>query len=149
MMLTRKDISNLVYLYESNKEATPVGMDTYWQDGDQKVTIKEVIDYLDSIDAPVKEVSVSEIKPIIIDQDYEGKNKERVKKANLSHPLIVIKSRGKYKSILDGNHRAFKAIDKGDDKIKVRELSLDRKNTPKIYKDLFDYSIKPLDASAK
>jgi hypothetical protein len=145
MRLTKKDMGNLIYLYESSKESAPEGMDTYWQDGDQKVTIKEVIDYLDSIDAPVKEVSVSKIKPVIIDQDYKGKNNERVQKANLKYPLIIVVSRGKYKSILDGNHRAFKAIDRGDDKIKVRELNLDKEDTPQIYKDLFDYSIEPLE----
>ena len=88
MRLTKKDMGNLIYLYESSKESAPEGMDTYWQDGDQKVTIKEVIDYLDSIDAPVKEVSVSKIKSVIIDQDYKGKNNERVEKANLKYQII-------------------------------------------------------------
>ena len=126
------------------EDKDPVGMDTYWQDGDTKVTIKDVIKYLDSIKAPVKEVSIKKIKPIIIDQDYEGASKERVQKANLQYPLIVTVSKGKYKSILDGNHRAFKALANDIDTVKVRELDLDSKDTPQIYKDLFDYSIQPL-----
>jgi hypothetical protein len=135
----------MIHLYESTQEA-PEGMNTFWEDGDSKVTIKEVIKYLDSIDEPVKEVSVSKIKPILIKQDYEGKNNERVQKANLEYPLIVVVSKGKYKSILDGNHRAFKAISQGEGKVKLRELNLDKKNTPQVYKDLFDYSIEPNDA---
>lgn len=122
----------------------PVGMDTYWQDGDSKVTIKDVIKHLDSIKAPIKEVSIKKIKPIIIDQDYKGASKERVQKADLQYPLIITVSKGKYKSILDGNHRAFKALANDIDTVKVRELDLDSKDTPQAYKDLFNYSIEPL-----
>ena len=118
-----------------------IGMDTSWEDGDKKVTIKDVIKYLDSINAPIKEVAINKIKPILIKQDYVGNNKERVQKSNLDYPIIVVISKGKYKSILDGNHRAYKAISNNIEKIKLRELNLDKKETPKIYKDLFDYSI--------
>lgn len=120
------------------------GMDTYWQDGNTKVTIKDVIKHLDSTKAPVKEVSIEKIKPIIINQDYEGAAKERVQKANLQYPLIVAVSKGKYKSILDGNHRAFKAIANDISTVKVREVDLDSKDTPQVYRNLFDYSIEPL-----
>lgn len=116
----------------------PVGMDTYWQDGNTKVTIKDVIKHLDSTKAPVKEVSIEKIKPIIIDQDYEGAAKERVQKADLQYPLIVVVSKGKYKSILDGNHRAFKALANNIHTVKVREVDLDSKDTPQVYKALFD-----------
>jgi len=122
----------------------PAGMDTYWQDGDTKVTIKDVIKHLDAIKAPVKEVSIEKIKPIIIDQDYQGAAKERVQRADLKYPLIVAVSKGRYKSILDGNHRAFKALANNIDTIKVREVDLDAKDTPQVYKNLFDYSIEPL-----
>ena len=123
----------------------PAGMDTYWQDGDTKVTINDVIKHLDSIKAPVKEVSIEKIKPIIIKQDYEGAAKERVQRADLKYPLIVAVSKGKYKSILDGNHRAFKALANNINTIKVREVDLDAKDTPQVYRNLFDYSIEPLE----
>lgn len=140
MRLPKKDQVKLCLIYE-NITYPPQGMDTYWEDGSEKVTIKDVIDYLDSINAPIKEVDVGKIEPILIKQDYEGENKTRVQKANLEYPLIVVVSKGKYKSILDGNHRAFKAISNNIEKIKLRELNLDKKETPKIYKNLFDYSI--------
>ena len=110
-------------LLQSN---APMGMDTYWHDGNVKVTIKDVIKHLDSI------------------KDYESGSKERVQKADLKYPLIVTVSKGKYKSILDGNHRAFKALANNIDTIKVREVDLDAKDTPQVYKNLFDYSIEPL-----
>jgi len=120
------------------------GMDTFWQDGDVKVTIKDVIKYLDENDIPVKTVDIEKIKPIIIDQDYKSKNKDRVNASSLDYPIIIIKKDGKYKSILDGNHRAFKAVSTGKENIKVREIDLSAANTPDDYKDLFDYRIKPL-----
>jgi len=123
---------------------TPQGMSTYWQDGDMKVTIRQVIKYLKDNSVPVKDVSVSKIKPIIIDQDYKGESKDRVSKANLSHPIIVIKKNGKYKSILDGNHRAFKALDSKAKTIKVQEIDLDSPDIPSEYKKLFNYRINPL-----
>ena len=120
-----------------------VGMKTFWQDedGSKTVTIKDVIKELDKQNIPVKEMSTNKLKPILINQDYEGKNKERVSKANLEYPIIVIISKGKYKSILDGNHRVAKALKEKIKTVKVRELDLDSKHTPKIYKDLFDYEI--------
>lgn len=135
------EFDTLVTMILENAE----GMNTSWQDGDIKVTIKEVIKYLDNNSVPVKNVSLSKIKPIIIDQDYSNKNKDRVNSSNLEYPIIVIKSKGRYKSILDGNHRAYKAVNSDAKTIKVRELDLDTPNTPKEYKDLFDYTIEPLE----
>jgi hypothetical protein len=129
------------YFLESNE---PAGMDTYWQHGDAKVTIKDVMRHLDAIKAPVKQVSMVKLKPIIIDQDYAGAAKERVHRANLQYPIIVVVSKGEYKSILDGNHRAFKALANDVDAMQVRELHLDAKDTPQMYRDLFDYSIEAL-----
>jgi hypothetical protein len=123
------------------------GMDTYWstEDGKQKVTIKDVLEYIDKKNIPTKKVSIQKIKPILIDQDYKGAAKDRVERAELKYPIIVVKKNGKYKSILDGNHRVFKALKKKIDIIKVRELDLDAKETPKIFKELFGYEITPLE----
>lgn len=117
------------------------GMNTSWEDEDGKikVTIKDVIKHLDENDIPVKTVSVDKIKSIIIDQDYKNKNKNRVNASSLEYPIIVIKKNGKYKSILDGNHRAFKAVNSNAKNIKLREIDLSSSNTPDEYKELFDY----------
>jgi hypothetical protein len=122
------------------------GMNTSWEneDGKIKVTIKDVIKYLDENDIPIKTVSLDKIKPIIIDQDYKNKNKNRVNASSLEYPIIVIKKNGKYKSILDGNHRAFKAVNSNAKNIKVREIDLSSTSTPDDYKELFDYGITPL-----
>ena len=52
---------------------------------------------------------------------------ERVKKASLEYPLVVVVKDGKYQYILDGNHRLRKALDE-DANVKVKEFDLDEYN---------------------
>ena len=113
------------------------GLDTSWEDGDLKVTIKEVLKYLDDNDVPVKEVSTDKLKSILI---ANGRDPDRIEAANLEHAVIVVVDKnGKYKSILDGNHRVDKAISSDIPTVKVRELDL--REAPEEYKALFNYSI--------
>jgi hypothetical protein len=42
----------------------------------------------------------------------------------LDYPIIVVKSGGQYKYVLDGNHRLQKAIDEGVETIKAKVLDL-------------------------
>jgi hypothetical protein len=123
---------------EEGKAKDPVGMDTYWKDGDLKVTIKEVLKYLDDNDVPVKDVSTDKLKSILIADDRDDK---RVQAADLKYPvIIVVGMNGKYKSILDGNHRVDKAIRNDIPTVKARELDL--QSAPKKYQELLDYEIK-------
>ena len=126
-------------------EADDTGMETSWALPEEniKVTIKEVIRYLKDKEVPVKSVDVSKLKPILIDQDYNKKNKKRVDSSELKYPIIVIKRDGKYKSILDGNHRLYKAIKSKTKTVKIQVIDLDSKSTPSEYKKLFDYDITP------
>jgi len=122
---------------EEGKADAPKGLDTSWEDGDLKVTIKEVLKYLDDNDVPVKDVSTDKLKSILIADDRDEK---RVQAADLKYPVIVVVDRnGKYKSILDGNHRVDKAISNDIPTVKARELDL--REAPDEYKALFDYSI--------
>lgn len=127
-------------------EDSKVGMETSWGPDDEgvTVTIKDVIKHLKDKDIPVKSVKVSELKPLLIDQDYDEENKDRVDKSSLKYPIIVIKSKGNYKSILDGNHRLYKAIKSKLKTIKIQVIDLDSKTTPSSYKKLFNYEIDPL-----
>jgi len=137
---------------EDEEEVT--GLDTSWEDGDLKITIKEVLKYLDDPNkhddgkkVPVKEESTDKLKAIMIADDRDP---ERVKAANLEHAVIVVVDmEGNWKSILDGNHRVDKATnpkyeslqdvrDLGDT-LPVRELDL--RTAPEEYKKLFNYEI--------
>lgn len=121
-------------------------MNTFWrsESGNKNITLAQLIEELDRQNVTTKAVSLDKIKPLIIEQDYCGESRDRVNNANLTYPIIIVKHMGEYKSILDGNHRAFKALNLKQTKIKVRELDLDSKETPQIFKDLLGYKIKPL-----
>ncbi len=120
---------------EEDEEAK--GLDTSWEDGDIKVTIKEVLKYLDDNKVTVEEVSTDKLKPILIAGPRDPK---RVQAADLKYPaVVVVDMKGKYKSILDGNHRVEKAINNDIPTIKVRKLDL--RTAPEEYKALFNYEI--------
>lgn len=59
----------------------------------------------------------------------------RVESADLSFPIVVSKSNGEFKGILDGQHRVVKSIKNGIPTIKARVLNLD--TAPEEYKKMF------------
>jgi len=133
----KKKRKKKVYLPGENEEGAK-GLDTSWEDGDIKVTIKEVLKYLNDNKVTVEEVSTDRLKPILIAGPRDPK---RVQAADLKYPaVVVVDMKGKYKSILDGNHRVEKAINNDIPTIKVRELDL--REAPEEYKELFNYEIK-------
>jgi hypothetical protein len=122
---------------EESKADEPKGLDTSWEDGDIKVTIKEVLKYLDDNEVPVKEVGTDKLKSILI---ADNRDPKRVQASDLQYPVVVVVgANGKYKSILDGNHRVDKAISNDIPTVKVRELDL--REAPEEYKALFNYRI--------
>ena len=125
-------------IWEAYQPGPDEGLDTSWssEDGKQVLTMREVLKYLKKEKVPVKDVDVSKLKSIII----PPKDPERTKAAKLDHPIIVIINlKGKRQSILDGNHRLQKAIDRGDQTIKVRELDL--RTAPKSFQQLLNFSV--------
>ena len=62
---------------------------------------------------------------------------ERVAAASLEYPVIVVKSGGQYRFVLDGNHRLQKAIDEEVESIKAKILDLDNPETPEVFKRMF------------
>ena len=57
--------------------------------------------------------------------------------ASLEYPVIVVKSEGQYRFVLDGNHRLQKAIDEKIESIKAKILDLDNPETPEVFKKMF------------
>ena len=80
--------------------------DTSWKTDDDKVTIGEVIDYLGDETVDINVLELSQQLPSL-----PTRGAKRVAAASLEYPIIVVKSGGQYKSVLDGNHRLQKAID--------------------------------------
>lgn len=81
--------------------------DTYWKDGEDTITIKEVLDILK--DKPTVSLPINNLSHIPSTEI----NSLRKQKADLSFPIIVLVKDGYYTMILDGHHRRQKAIEIG------------------------------------
>ena len=106
--------------------------DTSWEDGDEKVTIGDVVDYLGDETDDVNVLELSQQLPPL-----PTRGAERVAAASLDYPIIVVKSAGQYRFVLDGNHRLQKAIDEEVETIKAKILDLDNPETPELFKKMF------------
>ena len=108
--------------------------DTSWEDDDGKITIGDITDYIGN---DVRNISVTDlqnklkIQPATVTQE-----KERIMKADLQYPIILVQQDGEFSYVLDGNHRLAKAIMTGEQYIKAKVLYLDDKNTPEEFKRL-------------
>ena len=106
--------------------------DTSWQTDDEKVTIGDVVDYLGDETVDISVLELSQQLPSLPTQGAE-----RVAAASLEYPIIVVKSGGQYRYVLDGNHRLQKAIDEEIESIKAKILDLDNPETPEVFKRMF------------
>ena len=106
--------------------------DTSWQTDDEKVTIGDVVDYLGDKTVDINVLKLSQQLPPL-----PTRGAERVAAASLEYPIIVVKSDGQYRYVLDGNHRLQKAIDEEIESIKAKILDLDNPETPEKFKRMF------------
>jgi uncharacterized ParB-like nuclease family protein len=106
--------------------------DTSWETDDEKVTIGDVVDYLGDKTVDINVLELSQQLPSLPTQGAE-----RVAAASLEYPIIVVKSGGQYRYVLDGNHRLQKAIDEEVESIKAKILDLDNPETPEVFKRMF------------
>jgi hypothetical protein len=85
--------------------------DTFWiNDKNQKITLQQLLDAIKNY--PVIQAPIEKIKKIIIKKDSGGIESDRLSTADVKYPIIiVVDDSGNYKYVLDGNHRANKAID--------------------------------------
>jgi len=110
--------------------------DTSWEDDDGKITIGDIVDYIGD---EVRNISVSDLQNKLKSQlDRVTKDEERIMKADLQYPIILVQKDGEFSYVLDGNHRLAKAILTGEEYIKAKVLYLDDKNTPEEFKRLLE-----------
>lgn len=118
-------------LFENFEQPEGTGLDTFWEtevNGETiRVTIKDVVNYLDE----GIEIDPEDVKHLLIDVERDP---VRVENADLKYPIIVAKHKGKFISILDGQHRVVKAL-RDDAKVKAKILDLDL--APDTWKKIF------------
>ena len=108
--------------------------DTSWEDNDGKITIGDIVDYIGD---NVRNISVVDLQNKLKSQlDKVTKDEERIMRADLKYPIILVQKDGEFSYVLDGNHRLAKAILTGEEYIKAKVLYLDDKNTPEEFKRL-------------
>ena len=116
--------------------------DTSWETDDEKVSLmapklpgwkfKSVVDYLGDKTDDLNVLELSQQLPPL-----PTRGAERVAAASLEYPIIVVKSGGQYRFVLDGNHRLQRAIDEEVETIEAKILDLDNPETPEVFKRMF------------
>lgn len=112
--------------------------DTSWEneEGD-KITLIDLLQSTENI--PVQEVSLEWIKPHLLSWDGDEEEVKKIEKADLKYPIIIfVDDKGNFISIIDGHHRAQKAVRKGMETIKGKIIPINSlpKNIRKVFSHL-------------
>ena len=114
--------------------------DTSWKNDEGKtVTLKQLLDAIK--DYPTIEAPIEKVKKISLKPDGDGIEPDRVSNADITYPIIiVVDDSGNYKYVLDGNHRANKAIDAGLECIPAKLVNI--KKLPQEFQDVLGESLR-------
>ena len=89
---------------------------------------------LEYIGDNVVDIPVSYLQTQLRSQlDRVTKDEERIMKADLRYPIILVKKDGEFSYVIDGNHRLAKAILTGEENIKAKVLDMDNPDVPQAF----------------
>ena len=111
--------------------------DTSWEneEGD-KITLMDLLNVTDYL--PVDEISVEELKPHLLTWDGDDEEVEKIESADLQYPILIfVNDDGNFISIIDGHHRAQKAVRKGLETIKAKVIPIN--SLPKDIRRVFKH----------
>ena len=111
--------------------------DTSWEnDKGDKITL---IDLLNATgDIPVQKISVEELKPHLLSWDGNEDEIKKIERADLQYPILIfVDDDGSFISIIDGHHRAQKAVRKGLETIKAKIIPIN--SLPKDIRKVFSH----------
>jgi hypothetical protein len=126
-------------LLDDRKEEMTEGLhDTSWKnDEGDKITLIDLLNATEDI--PVKEISLDKIKTKLLTWDGNEEEVAKIEKANLRYPILIfVDDNNKFISIIDGHHRAHKALRKGLKKINAKIIPINSlpKNIRKVFKGM-------------
>jgi hypothetical protein len=112
--------------------------DTSWQneEGD-KITLMDLLNATDHI--PVKNIEVERLKHMLLTWDHDNSEVQKIEMADLQYPILIfVNDDGNILSIVDGHHRAQKAIRKGLERIKCKLIPINSlpKNIRMVFKHI-------------
>ena len=111
--------------------------DTSWEneEGD-KITLMDLLNVTDYL--PVDEISVEELKPHLLTWDGDDEEVEKIESSDLQYPILIfVNDDGNFISIIDGHHRAQKAVRKGLETIKAKVIPIN--SLPKDIRRVFKH----------
>jgi hypothetical protein len=114
--------------------------DTYWMSSNgNKITLSQLLDAIK--DYPIIQAPIEKVEKIIIKKDSGGIELDRLSKADFKYPIIiVVDNNNNYRYILDGNHRANKAIETGLESIPAKLVNI--KKLPQEFQDVLTESLR-------
>ena len=111
--------------------------DTSWQnDEGDKVTLMDLLNA--TKDIPVKKISVNKIKSKLLTWDDDEDEVKKIESADLQYPILIfVNDEGKFISIIDGHHRAQKAVRHKLKTIKAKLIPIN--SLPKDMRKVFSH----------
>ena len=111
--------------------------DTSWaNDEGEKITLMDLLNATENI--PVEEISVEELKPHLLTWDGDEEEIKKIDGADLQYPILIfVNDEGEFISIIDGHHRAQKAVRKRLETIKAKIISIN--SLPKDIRKVFSH----------
>lgn len=135
-----EDVLNKIFklmidLLENKQEEITEGLhDTSWEnDKGDKITLVDLLSA--TKDIPVKKVLISKIKSKLLTWDDDNEN-AKIDKADLRYPILIfVDDNNKFISIIDGHHRAHKAVKNNLKTIKAKIIPINSlpKNIRKVF----------------
>ena len=111
--------------------------DTSWEnDEGDKITLTDLLNV--TKDIPVKKISLNKIKSKLLTWDDDDKEIDKIEKSNLQYPILIfVDDNNKFISIIDGHHRAQKAVRHKLKTIKAKLIPIN--SLPKDMRKVFSH----------
>ena len=95
--------------FKNVKATVKEDMDDSWTNNDETITLQDILQLTASI--PVKKYNTKKLASKVLSWDGNPAEIKKIEQSNLKYPiLIMVDDNEKIKWILDGNHRAQKAL---------------------------------------
>jgi ParB-like chromosome segregation protein Spo0J len=89
-------------------------------------------------DIPVRKISVEELKSHLLSWDGDEDEVRKIDNADLQYPILIfVNDDGEFITIIDGHHRAQKAVRKGIETIKAKVIPIN--SLPKDIRRVFKH----------
>jgi len=111
--------------------------DTSWENEEgNKITLMDLLNATEDI--PVENISVEALKPHLLTWDGDEDEIKKIESADLQYPILIfVDNGGEFISIIDGHHRAQKAVRKGLETIKAKVIPIN--SLPKDIRKVFSH----------